>query len=105
VRAMMGTAADLCWIGRQEAADIPRAASASVTSTGVLGHQAGGGAAVVSGHGAVAGKAGRCQGTESAAGLVHWDVIYSHKGVEHQVQLSDAPGKTIDVNARGEPRQ
>jgi hypothetical protein len=35
----------------------------------------------------------------------YWDVAYQFRGVEHRVQMSaPPPGRTILVNARGEPR-
>ncbi len=35
----------------------------------------------------------------------YWDVTYRFRGVEHRVQMAAAPGRSIAVNERGEPRQ
>jgi hypothetical protein len=34
----------------------------------------------------------------------NWDVEYNFRGINHRVQLTDAPGPTISVNRQGEPR-
>jgi len=34
----------------------------------------------------------------------HWDVTYTFNGVGHRVQMTSQPGRTILVNANGEPR-
>jgi uncharacterized protein YcfJ len=34
----------------------------------------------------------------------YWDVTYEFRGDEHRVQLSAPPGRTVTVNAQGEPR-
>ena len=34
----------------------------------------------------------------------YWDVAYNFRGVEHRVQMTTAPGRTITVNGKGEPR-
>jgi hypothetical protein len=36
--------------------------------------------------------------------VAYWDVTYVFRGVTHRAQLARAPGATITVNARGEPR-
>jgi uncharacterized protein YcfJ len=46
----------------------------------------------------------RCQTTQNTQ-PEYWDVTYNYRGVEHRVQMSAPPGRTIAVNARGEPRQ
>ena len=33
-----------------------------------------------------------------------WDVTYTFRGIEHQVQMNQPPQSTIIVNADGEPR-
>ena len=45
----------------------------------------------------------RC-GTVASTQPACWDVTYKHRGVEHRVQMSAAPGATIAVNRDGEPR-
>jgi len=34
----------------------------------------------------------------------YWDVTYAFRGQHHRAQLGFAPGPTITVNERGEPR-
>ena len=97
---------------------------------GILGHQVGGGTgkdlATVAGAvgGAYVGnKVGNNYGNNQAAAPVtstrdvqrcenvasttpeFWDVTYNYRGIQHQVQMTSAPGPTITVNANGEPRQ
>jgi uncharacterized protein YcfJ len=90
---------------------------------GVLGHQIGGGRGndVATAIGAVGGAAvganvnrpggpaytqdvQRCAAVPGSAQPVYWDVTYVFRGVTHRAQLSFAPGPTITVNGRGEPR-
>ncbi|MBC7437280.1 MAG: glycine zipper 2TM domain-containing protein [Bdellovibrionales bacterium] len=97
---------------------------------GILGHQVGGGTgkdiATVAGAvgGAVIGnKVGNNYGNNQAPAQVtstrdvqrcenvasttpeFWDVTYNYRGTEHKVQMTAAPGSTITVNEKGEPRQ
>jgi uncharacterized protein YcfJ len=46
----------------------------------------------------------RCANTPNAT-PAYWDVGYTFRGVQHQVQMASAPGATISVNGNGEPRQ
>jgi uncharacterized protein YcfJ len=46
----------------------------------------------------------RCERTESGT-PDYWDVSYTYRNVDHRIQMSEAPGRTISVNRRGEPRQ
>jgi uncharacterized protein YcfJ len=46
----------------------------------------------------------RCTNVSSGANPDYWDVTYNFRGVEHRVQLSTPPGRTIAVNGNGEPR-
>ena len=89
---------------------------------GVLGHQIGSGRGndVATAVGAVGGAAvganvnrggqvttqdvRRCETVSGSARPSYWDVTYLFRGVEHRTQLSFAPGATITVNDRGEPR-
>ena len=34
----------------------------------------------------------------------YWDVTYDFAGQQHHVQMAAAPGRTVTVNAKGEPR-
>lgn len=129
VRAVMGTnTTQHCWVERQQVSANANA-NANVGGAvfgaligGVLGHQVGGGSGrdIATAGGAVTGAvigsnmntagAGptrdvrRCndavQGTPA-----YWDVGYSFRGQPHYIQMSAAPGATIAVNGRGEPRQ
>ena len=46
----------------------------------------------------------RCETTMSGS-PAYWDVRYKHRGIEHRVQMTAPPGRTIYVNRDGEPRQ
>ena len=85
---------------------------------GVLGHQIGGGRGqdVATAIGAVGGAAigsnvaggrpgsvERCT-TEYSGQPAYYDVSYRFRGRDYRAQLSFAPGATITVNGRGEPR-
>lgn len=90
---------------------------------GVLGHQVGGGRGrdIATAGGAVAGavvgsRVGndgnrvatqdvkRCETVPSTKATDYWDVSYTFRGREHNVQMSTPPGPTIMVNRDGEPR-
>ncbi len=89
---------------------------------GVLGHQIGSGRGndVATAVGAVGGAAiganvnrgsggytqnvQKCQAVPGSEKVEYWDVTYVFRGVTHRAQLSFAPGATITVNGRGEPR-
>ena len=45
----------------------------------------------------------RCE-TVASTTPAYWDVTYNHLGVEHRVQMSSDPGRSIPVNRNGEPR-
>ena len=92
---------------------------------GVLGHQIGGGRGqdIATGVGAVGGavvganvgknygsapryatrEVRRCENVVSGR-PAYWDVTYYFRGTYHRAQLTAAPGPTIVVNGRGEPR-
>ena len=128
VRAIVGPPTQRCWVERQQVVEgrpgDGNAGNAVLGAIigGVLGHQVGGGrgkdAATVAG--AVAGAAigsGRGDGvvaydkdvqrckTVASGRPEYWDVTYNFRGVEHHIQMSAPPGRTIAVNGRGEPRQ
>lgn len=122
VRAVVGPPEQRCWIDRDQVRGGPNVPGAIVGGIigGVLGHQIGsgrgndvatavgavGGAAV----GANVGRGGslqdvrRCENVPSGAQPDYWDVTYEFRGVEHHAQLNSPPGRTITVNANGEPR-
>jgi uncharacterized protein YcfJ len=127
VRAVLGQAEQRCWVERQQVvepapANVPGAIVGAVIG-GVLGHQVGsgrgrdaatvGGAVVGGAVGANVGRGGsssytqdvqRCETVPGTARPAYWDVVYYFRGVEHRVQMSAAPGRTIWVNGIGEPR-
>jgi uncharacterized protein YcfJ len=128
VRAVMGPPTQRCWTERQQVGTTSGpsvgGAIAGAVIGGILGHQVGGGSGknIATAGGAVAGAmigssvAGgnvrpitqdvqRCQ--SSVGGTpAYYDVTYSFRGRAHQVQMSAPPaGRTIIVNANGEPRQ
>ena len=127
VRAVMGPPEQRCWVEQQQVAqgggpNVPGAIIGGILG-GVLGHQIGSGRGndVATAIGAVGGAAvganvnrpgtqiytqdvqrcGAVPGTERPA---YWDVTYVFRGVTHRAQLANAPGATITVNGRGEPR-
>jgi uncharacterized protein YcfJ len=124
VRAVMGEPERRCWVEREvvERRGGPNVAGGIIGGVigGVLGHQIGKGKDIATAGGAVAGAAvganvnrgrddygrdvERCETTTSGT-PEYWDVRYKYRGVEHRVQMSAAPGRTIYVNRDGEPRQ
>ncbi|MES2787920.1 MAG: beta/gamma crystallin-related protein [Pseudomonadota bacterium] len=127
VRAVMGAATERCWVERQQVqqSDSGRNVGGTIAGAligGILGHQVGGGSGkdLATVGGAVAGGvigsnvAGngqmgsrdvrRCENTTSGT-PAYWDVTYNFRGRDHNLQMSAAPGATIAVNGRGEPRQ
>ncbi len=130
VRAVVGPAEKRCWMEREEVAATrgdPNVGGAVVGALlgGILGHQVGGGIGkdIATVGGAVAGAAvgsnvgrnnsgqpattrdvQRCAERPSNAAPAFWDVSYNFRGIENRVQMTSAPGATIMVNARGEPR-
>ncbi len=123
VRAVMGRDEQRCWVERERVErNGDRIAGGVVGGVigGILGHQIGSGSGqdIATAGGAVAGAAigaNAARGSSSrdvrrcemlASGDPdYWDVSYQYRGVEHHVQMSAPPGKTIYVNDRGEPRQ
>jgi uncharacterized protein YcfJ len=125
VRAVMGAADERCWIEREQVSgrdepNVGRAVLGAVLG-GVIGHQIGGGTGkdLATAGGAVAGgvigaRSGgndtstrdvrRCTSTPNAT-PAYWDVSYSFRGQQHQVQMASAPGANITVNRDGLPRQ
>jgi uncharacterized protein YcfJ len=124
-RAVVGPPGQRCWVERQQVSapsqpNVPGAIIGGVLG-GVLGHQIGSGTGrdVATAVGAVGGAAlganvnrgsqaytqdvQRCS-TVPGTGVAYWDVTYVFRGVTHRAQLASAPGATINVNARGEPR-
>lgn len=130
VRAVVGPPEQRCWVERQQVTE-DRRGDANVGGAvlgaligGVLGHQVGSGRGndAATAGGAVAGaligaNTGRGDGggtydkdvqrcrTVASGKPEYWDVTYKYRGVEHRIQMSAPPGKTVSVNANGEPRQ
>ena len=131
VRAVVGQPEQRCWVEREQVsqdnrgnANVPGAIVGAIIG-GVLGHQVGGGRGkdVATAGGAVAGAAvganvgrdrggssaysqdvRRCENVPSQAQPSYWDVTYTFRGQQHRMQVSSPPGRTVTVNARGEPR-
>ena len=128
VRAVYGQSGERCWVERERVAgggNAPNVGGAIVGGIigGILGHQVGRGRGndVATAGGAVAGAAigsnagngdgntytrdvRRCEPGRASATPAYWDVTYRFRGQERYVQMSYAPGRTIRVNGRGEPR-
>jgi uncharacterized protein YcfJ len=133
VRAVVGPPSQRCWVERQQVTEAvprnePNVGGALIGGIvgGILGHQVGGGTGkdLATAGGAVAGavvgsnlanqNAGgtrvvardvqRCENVTNAT-PAYYDVAYFYRGMEHHVQMSAPPGRTVIVNANGEPRQ
>ena len=127
-RAVMAVAGQRCWMEREQVEQRREGpnvggALAGALIGGILGHQVGGGVGkdlatvggVVAGA-AIGSKAGgggsqattqdvqRCVDEPGLARPAYWDVSYRFRNQDHRVQMTSAPGPTITVNARGEPR-
>jgi len=130
VRAVMGQTEQRCWIEREAvapqrpAANVPGALIGGVIG-GILGHQIGNGTGqdLATVGGAVAGAAigsnvgrdrngnpvttqdvQRCASQPVSNEPAYWDVTYQFRGVTHRAQMTSPPGRSITVNADGEPR-
>lgn len=129
VRAVVGPPEQRCWVEREQVpgtergpTNVPGAIVGALLG-GVLGHQVGGGRGqdIATAGGAVAGAAvganvgrggsaattrdvQRCSTTPAQARPDYWDVTYNFRGVEHHIQMTSPPGRTVTVNRRGEPR-
>ncbi len=111
VRAVMGPPEQRCWVEQQYVPGGPNVPGAVIGGIlgGVLGHQIGAvtGAAVgsnVNRPGGYAQDVQRCAAVPGSGQVAYWDVTYQFRGVYHRAQLAFAPGATITVNSRGEPR-
>jgi len=122
-RAMYGQTGQRCWMEREEVErrrSVPGAIVGGVIG-GILGHQIGGGTGrdIATVGGAVAGAAvgsnvgrggtqtqevQRCEAVSDNNAPQYWDVTYIFRGMQHSVQMTSPPGRTILVNDRGEPR-
>lgn len=129
VRAVVGPPQQRCWVERQvvdtgaAGINVPGAVAGGVIG-GILGHQIGSGRGqdLATGIGAAGGAVvganvgrsapgavytqdvQRCEAVPTARPLDYWDVTYNFRGYEHHVQTTSPPGRTIWVNAQGEPR-
>jgi uncharacterized protein YcfJ len=130
VRAVMGQTEQRCWIEREAVApqrspaNVPGALIGGVIG-GILGHQIGSGTGqdLATVGGVVAGAAigsnvgrdrygnpvatqdvQRCTTEPLRNEPAYWDVTYRFRGVVHRVQMTSPPGRSIAVNADGEPR-
>lgn len=128
VHAVVGPPEQHCWVEQQEVQQ-PAQRGSNVGGAiiggiigGILGHQVGGGRGkdIATAGGAVAGaaigaNAGRGGSTVDTRDVRrceqvdqgppdYWDVTYNYRGIEHRVQMTDQPGRTVTVNRNGEPR-
>jgi uncharacterized protein YcfJ len=131
-RAVMGAPEQRCWVEREQVSSSASSGQANVPGAlvgavigGILGHQVGGGRGqdIATAGGAVAGAAvgsnvgrdhvaqgyGSTQDVQRCSSVpsqtpTYWDVTYDFHGQEHRMQMAHAPGRTVTVNAQGEPR-
>jgi uncharacterized protein YcfJ len=130
VRAVMGSPSQRCWVEREQVVQNtdganPGAVIAGTLLGGILGHQVGGGRGkdLATVGGAIAGatlgsnlgsngggqqvvtqNVQRCTSTPAQTAPEYWDVTYSFRNMEHRIQMTTPPGRTISVNRAGEPR-
>jgi uncharacterized protein YcfJ len=133
VRAVVGPPNQRCWVERQQVTEAAPRSEPNVGGAliggivgGILGHQVGGGMGkdLATAGGAVAGAVvGSNLANQNAGGTrvvdrdvqrcenvanttpAYYDVAYFYRGMEHHVQMSAPPARSILVNANGEPRQ
>jgi len=130
VRAVVGPPQQRCWV-EPTVVDTTTGAGVNVPGAivggaigGIIGHQIGGGRGqdIATGIGVLGGAAvganvgrgqegvaytqnvQRCEYVPTSARADYWDVTYVFAGYEHRAQLTVPPGRTILVNAQGEPR-
>lgn len=130
VRAVLGSPTQRCWVEREQVVqnvggDNAGAVIAGTILGGILGHQVGGGRGkdLATVGGAIAGatlgsnlgsngggqqvvtqNVQRCTTTPAQTRPEYWDVTYSFRNIEHRIQMTTPPGRTISVNRAGEPR-
>jgi uncharacterized protein YcfJ len=130
VRAVLGTPTQRCWVEREQVVqnvggDNAGAVIAGTILGGILGHQVGGGRGkdLATVGGAIAGatlgsnlggngggqqvvtqNVQRCSTTPAQMSPEYWDVTYSFRNIEHRIQMTTPPSRTISVNRAGEPR-
>jgi uncharacterized protein YcfJ len=123
VRAVYGAGEQRCWVERQDVGsddrNVPGAIAGAVIG-GILGHQVGGGRgndAATAGGAVIGGLVGSQAGGGTTYGSrdvqrcrevrgrpQYWDVTYRFRGQDRTVQMTRAPGPTLQVNRDGEPR-
>ena len=101
VHAVLGRAEQRCWVEREQVQEDRggRNVGGGIVGAligGVIGHQIGGGTSIR--------DVRRCE-TASNGPPEYWDVSYRFRNVEHRIQMTSPPGRTIVVNRDGEPRQ
>jgi len=122
VRAVLGPDEQRCWVEREQVSTVAPTVGGAVAGAivgGIIGHQIGSGKGndVATVGGAVAGGAvgagaarrtayrdvQKCEAVSNQT-VHYYDVGYSFKGVDHFVQMTSPPGRTVTVNADGVPR-
>ena len=99
-RAVMGRAEQRCWVEREQMQGSANSHSAMMGAVigGILGHQVGNG-------GQPYGRdVQKCASVPGSGAPDHWDITYNFRGQQHRMQMAQAPGRTVTVNAQGEPR-
>jgi hypothetical protein len=100
-RAVMGPAEQRCWVEREQVSSGQGNMGGGLMGAvigGILAHQMGGGSA--QGYGQNVQRCSSVPGQSPA----YWDVTYNFRGREHRMQMSHDPGRSVNVNSKGEPR-
>jgi uncharacterized protein YcfJ len=97
VRAVVGTPEQRCWIEREQVVQDQGPTNMAEAIAGILGYQI------------ADERQPEYQNVQRCASVPnqrpdHWDVTYNFRGQEHRIQTTAAPGSTITVNSKGEPR-
>lgn len=111
VHAVLGRAEQRCWVEREQVQEDRGGRNVGGGSGKDIATVGGAlaGAAIGSNQGRDSGGTSirdvrRCE-TASNGPPEYWDVSYRFRNVEHRIQMTSPPGRTIVVNRDGEPRQ
>ncbi len=101
VRAVVGPPNERCWLEQErvvESGNSDRNVGGAIAE-GVIGSNVGRNSGA-----APERQVRRCE-TVASTVPAYWDVGYSFRGVEHHLQMTKAPGTTVEVNGKGVRRR